>query len=82
MQKNVPIKRWRVFFKKFPQKQKNRAIQRWGAKKQPKSKSKFCLKLQNFSFLKKLSEKVVFSGFQNAYQVKGVFVQRYKVSTF
>ena len=31
---------------------------------------------------KKVSEKVVFSGFQNAYQVKGVFVQRYKLSTF
>ena len=38
--------------------------------------------LCKFNENKKVSEKVVFSGFQNAYQVKGVFVQRYKLSTF
>ena len=38
--------------------------------------------LCNLNENKKVSEKIVFLGFQNAYQVKGVFVQRYKLSTF
>ena len=39
--------------------------------------------LCNFNENKKVSEKVVFSALLNAYQLEGgVFVQRYKVSTF
>ena len=38
--------------------------------------------LCNLNENKKVSEKVVFSGFLNAYQVKGVFVALYKNSTF